>query len=99
MRSTIESAGSRARPGPDRPRRGVRPPGAVGMSLRRRIAGAAALAVAAVAIAVAVIGYVSTRSHLISQTQSQLRARAAPALTPHDLLGGPAGGPGGAPGR
>ena len=34
------------------------------MSLRRRIAGAAALAVAAVAAAVAVISYESTRSHL-----------------------------------
>ena len=41
------------------------------MSLRRRIAVAAALAVAAVAVAVGVIGYVSTRSHLIGETEGR----------------------------
>ncbi|MGN6168568.1 MAG: hypothetical protein ACTHQQ_10425, partial [Solirubrobacteraceae bacterium] len=56
------------------------------MSLRRRIAVAAALAVAAVAIAISVIGYVSTRSHLVGQLQAQLRTLAAPYLHPH---GGP----------
>jgi len=61
------------------------------VSLRRRIAAAAALAVAAVAIAVAVIGYVSTRSHLIGELQSELRARAQQFLEPHP--GGGGGGP------
>jgi two-component system, OmpR family, sensor histidine kinase MprB len=64
------------------------------MSLRRRIAGAAALAVAVAAIAVAVIGYVSTRSHLIGEVQHQLRGRAEQFLGPHRGGGGP-GGPGG----
>ena len=68
------------------------------MSLRRRIAGAAALAVAVAAIAVAVIGYVTTRSHLIGEVQSQLRVRAAPALGPHHNDGGQ-GGPGSAQGQ
>src|SRR5947209_8537779 len=69
------------------------------MSLRRRIAGAAALAVAVAAIAVAVIGYVTTRSHLIGEVQSQLRTRAAPALGPHHGGGGPGGGPGAGQGQ
>jgi len=69
------------------------------VSLRRRIAGAAALAVAAAAVAVAVIGYVSTRSHLIGEVQSELRARAAPELRPHGEDGGGGGGhPGQGPG-
>ncbi|HEV3127412.1 MAG TPA: HAMP domain-containing sensor histidine kinase [Solirubrobacteraceae bacterium] len=55
------------------------------MSLRRRIAAAAGLAVVAVAIAVAVIGYFSARSHLIGETQQELRARAAPELQPHNF--------------
>lgn len=53
------------------------------MSLRRRIAGATALSVAAVAVAVGVVGYVSTRSHLLGETKSELRARAAPFLRKH----------------
>ena len=61
------------------------------MSLRRRIAGAAALAVAAVAVAVAVIGYVSTRSHLIGEVKSELRMRAQDFLGPHHNGGGPRG--------
>ncbi|HEY1591122.1 MAG TPA: HAMP domain-containing sensor histidine kinase [Solirubrobacteraceae bacterium] len=65
------------------------------MSLRRRIAGAAALAVAAVAVAVAVTGYLTTRSHLIGQVQSELRGRADQFIEPHHH-GGPGGpGPGG----
>src|ERR1700676_1623380 len=61
------------------------------MSLRRRIALAAALAVAAAAVAVAVIGYTTTRSHLIGEVRAALRARAQDFLTPHDrqLGGGP----------
>src|SRR5258708_16499376 len=47
------------------------------MSLRRRIAAATALSVAAVAIAVGIVGYVSTRSHLIGEIKSELRARSA----------------------
>jgi two-component system sensor histidine kinase MprB len=46
------------------------------MSLRRRITAATTLAVAAVAIAVGVIGYLSARSHLIGDTQTQLSQRA-----------------------
>jgi two-component system sensor histidine kinase MprB len=53
------------------------------MSLRRRIAAATALSVAAVAVAVGVVGYVSTRSHLIGEIKSELRARAAPYLRAH----------------
>jgi two-component system sensor histidine kinase MprB len=63
------------------------------MSLRRRIAGAAALSVAGAAIAVAVIGYVTTRSHLIGEVHGELRARAEQFLGPHRGLGGPGGGP------
>ena len=65
------------------------------MSLRRRIAGAAALAVAGAAIAVALIGYFSTRSHLISEVQGELQARAGQFVGPH-RGGEPHGGPGGA---
>ena len=66
------------------------------MSLRRRIAIAAAVAVAAAATAVAVIGYVSTRSHLIGNVQHDLTIAARPYLGPHDRGGGPPpGGPGG----
>ena len=66
------------------------------MSLRRRIAGAAALAAAFVAVAIGGIGYVSTRSHLISETQQELWARARPELASHDRGPGPGGGAGGA---
>ncbi|HUE28895.1 MAG TPA: HAMP domain-containing sensor histidine kinase [Solirubrobacteraceae bacterium] len=71
------------------------------MSLRRRIAGAAALAVAAVAITLAVVGYLSTRSALTGQLRTDLRARAATFLEPHPGHGGGGGGgfgqgPGGA---
>jgi len=62
------------------------------VSLRRRIAAAAALAVAAVAVAIGVIGYTSTRSHLVSELQTELRQRAAPELQPH-----PGGARGGGP--
>ena len=65
------------------------------MSLRRRIAAAAALAVAAAAIAVAVTGYLTTRSHLISQLQTELRGRAGQFLEPHHHGFGPGGPPGG----
>jgi two-component system, OmpR family, sensor histidine kinase MprB len=61
------------------------------VSLRRRIAGAAALAAALVAVAIALSGYASTRSHLIGEVQQELRARAEPFLQPHqdgDLYGG-----------
>ncbi len=61
------------------------------MSLRRRIAVAAALAVAAVAVAISVVGYVSTRSHLIGEVKSELVARAQGALEPHGGPGGPEG--------
>jgi two-component system sensor histidine kinase MprB len=67
------------------------------MSLRRRIAGAAALAVAGAAIAVAVIGYVTTRSHLIGEVQGELRARSEQFLGPRGGGGGPAGGSGRGP--
>jgi two-component system, OmpR family, sensor histidine kinase MprB len=53
------------------------------MSLRRRIAAATALAVTAVAIAIGVVGYVSTRSHLIGEIKQELRARAALNLRRH----------------
>ena len=67
------------------------------MSLRRRIAGAAALAVAAVAVMLAAVGYLSARSHLVGQVQQELRGRAAPYLMPHGpghhgIGGGPPGG-------
>jgi two-component system sensor histidine kinase MprB len=66
------------------------------VSLRRRIAAAAAVAVAAVAVAIAVIGYVTTRSHLIGEVKGQLVSRAQPFLVPHH--GGGQGQPQGLPG-
>ncbi len=72
------------------------------MSLRRRITAAAAFAVAAVAVTLGVVGYLSTRSHLIGQVQQELQSRAAPFLQPHphgfphqgvDGQRGPGGGP------
>lgn len=72
------------------------------MSLRRRIAVAAALAVAAVAIALGVVAYASTRSHLVGELQQELRARAAPYLQAHpdnDGGPGPSEHPGGGPPR
>jgi two-component system, OmpR family, sensor histidine kinase MprB len=62
------------------------------MSLRRRIAGAAALAVAAVAVTLAVTGYLSTRSALIGQIRSDLRDRSQAYLQPHRGGGGGLGG-------
>jgi two-component system, OmpR family, sensor histidine kinase MprB len=53
------------------------------MSLRRRIALAAALAVAAVAIAMGVVGYTSARSHLIGEIKQELRSRASTYLSGH----------------
>ena len=58
---------------------------------------AAALAVAAVAVAISVIGYVSTRSHLVGDLKGQLHNLAAPYLQPHhgpgsQGQGGPAAG-------
>ncbi|MFL5823226.1 MAG: ATP-binding protein [Solirubrobacteraceae bacterium] len=64
------------------------------MSLRRRIALAAAFAVAAVAVAISVVGYVSTRSHLLGQVQDQLQHLAQNFLHPHEEGGPPGGGPG-----
>jgi two-component system, OmpR family, sensor histidine kinase MprB len=61
------------------------------MSLRRRIALAAAVSVAAVAVAISVVGYVSTRSHLIGELKQELWARASPELQPSDQ-GRPGGG-------
>jgi two-component system, OmpR family, sensor histidine kinase MprB len=71
------------------------------VSLRRRITAAAALAVAAVAILLGVIGYLSTRSHLIGQVQQELRNRAAPFLQPHPngFRGRGDDGQGGGPGN
>jgi two-component system sensor histidine kinase MprB len=63
------------------------------VTLRRRLTAAAALAVAAVAITLGVVGYLTTRSHLIGQVQAQLRQRASGALRPHHQGGG-GGGPG-----
>jgi two-component system sensor histidine kinase MprB len=60
------------------------------VSLRRRIAGAAALAVAAVAVTMGVTGYLSTRSHLVGELQQELRQRAQPFLG--EGRGHPAGG-------
>jgi two-component system sensor histidine kinase MprB len=67
------------------------------VSLRRRIAGAAAVAVAGVAVAIALIGYFTTRSHLIGEVQSELRHQAHHFLGPHrgpDGHGGVQGQPG-----
>jgi two-component system sensor histidine kinase MprB len=64
------------------------------MSLRRRIALAAAISVAAVAVAVSVVGYVSTGSHLIGELKAELWARARPEIQGHNR--GPAAGPGAA---
>jgi two-component system sensor histidine kinase MprB len=64
------------------------------MSLRRRIAGAAALAVAAVAVTMGAVGYLSTRSHLIGELRAELRQRAAPFLRPHGHDSGAPGGDG-----
>jgi two-component system sensor histidine kinase MprB len=50
------------------------------VTLRRRITAASALAVAAVAIMLGVVGYVTTRSHLIGNLQQQLRQRVEPVL-------------------
>jgi two-component system sensor histidine kinase MprB len=50
------------------------------VSLRRRITAAAALAGAAVAISLSVTAYLSTRAHLVSELQQQLRTRAQPYL-------------------
>src|SRR5437588_9772736 len=75
---------------PDRPWGRVRPERVRLMSLRRRIAGAAALAVAAVAAAVAVIGYETTRSHLTGEVKTELRQRAQVFLVDrHHGQGGP----------
>jgi two-component system sensor histidine kinase MprB len=52
------------------------------MTLRRRLTAAAALAVAAVAVTLGVVGYLTTRSHLVSELQSELHQRAA--LVPHN---------------
>jgi len=59
------------------------------VSLRRRITAASALAVAAVAVMLGVVGYVTTRSHLIGNVQQQLEQRVAPIL--NDQGGGPGG--------
>jgi two-component system sensor histidine kinase MprB len=61
------------------------------MTLRRRLTAAAALAVAAVAVTLGVVGYLTTRSHLVSELQSELHQRAFGFLQPH-AGGGPDGG-------
>lgn len=53
------------------------------MSLRTRIALAAAVAVAAVAVVLGAIGYFPTRAQLVNQIRQQLQQRAAPFLTSH----------------
>ena len=45
------------------------------MSLRRRITAVVAVAVAAIAILIGAVGYLSTRSQLISEVRSELRTR------------------------
>jgi two-component system sensor histidine kinase MprB len=65
------------------------------VSLRRRITAAAALAVAAVALTLGVIGYLSTRSHLVGELQQELRGRANPDLPRHPSGGGRSGVTGG----
>jgi two-component system sensor histidine kinase MprB len=62
------------------------------MTLRRRLTAAAALAVAAVAITLGVVGYLTTRSHLIGELQSELSQRAAGFLQPHNGRGPDGGG-------
>src|SRR5579884_1986399 len=66
------------------------------MSLRRRIAAAAAVAVAAVAVAVVATSYLTTRAHLLDQIKDALTDQAAFYLAPHpqghDGGGGQAGG-------
>jgi two-component system sensor histidine kinase MprB len=52
------------------------------VSLRRRITAASALAVAVIAVMLGVVGYVTTRSDLISNLQQQLRQRVATFLQP-----------------
>jgi two-component system, OmpR family, sensor histidine kinase MprB len=68
------------------------------MSLRRRIAGAAALAVAAVAVTLGIVAYLSTRSHLVGELHAELRQRAAPYLRPHPNRIGPSPAGGGGEG-
>jgi two-component system sensor histidine kinase MprB len=53
------------------------------MSLRTRIALAAAVAVAAVAVVLGAIGYFPTRAQLVDQIRAELRQGAAPFLTSH----------------
>lgn len=67
------------------------------MSLRRRIAAAAAVAVAAVAVAVAVTGYFSTKSHLRSEVETELRSLAEPGPRPQGNLGSQPGRAGAQP--
>ena len=62
------------------------------MTLRRRLTAAAALAVAAVAMTLGVVGYLTTRSHLVSELQSELHQRAAGFLQPHNGRGPDGGG-------
>jgi two-component system sensor histidine kinase MprB len=68
------------------------------VSLRRRIAAAAALAAAFVAVAIGGIGLAGARSHLVGEVQQELRARAQPFLQPHPE-GQPDGRGGGHGGR
>jgi two-component system, OmpR family, sensor histidine kinase MprB len=62
------------------------------MTLRRRLTAAAALAVAAVAVTLGVVGYLTTRSHLVSELQSELHQRASTFLQPHNGRGPDGGG-------
>ncbi len=68
------------------------------MSLRRRIAGAAAVAAALVAVAITAISYASTRSHLVGEIQQELRERAQPFIEGQRDNQGPDGRPGPGPG-
>jgi two-component system sensor histidine kinase MprB len=63
------------------------------VSLRRRITGAATLAVAAVAVTLGVVGYLSTRSHLVGELQRELRGRASQFLQPHAPVVGKSSSP------
>jgi two-component system sensor histidine kinase MprB len=58
------------------------------MSLRRRIAAAAAVAVAAVAVAVVATSYLTTRAHLHDEIKDALTDQAAFYLAPHPHGGG-----------
>jgi two-component system sensor histidine kinase MprB len=57
------------------------------MSLRTRIALATALSVAAITLLLGAIGYLGTRSRLLSEIRQELATQAAPFLAPHPASG------------